>query len=226
LLQRNASQSITPPRVVFVGLDENIAEKYRALISEALSDLHLTVDTLLLRDLERDADAALDSLEPIRCLVSLAVTFPDLRRFAGHRGTPLFGLVVELTEETQHTLVHLPVDVPIGLVAESRYVPSARALLRLYLGDLDRVQWTVPRKGPALQRLLRECPIVTHTFGSKKLLRSMDTHGVQLVELEYRLNAASLSRLRTVLTTDESADGVSPKSARNGTSNHAATARA
>ena len=65
-------------------------DKYRGLLREALADLEVTVETVLLDDLEQRGDAILDELEPIGCLVSLVGTFADLRRLAGHRGTILF----------------------------------------------------------------------------------------------------------------------------------------
>jgi DNA-binding transcriptional regulator YhcF (GntR family) len=201
--------STTQSRVVFVGWQRETVDKYVRLLREALLGLDVAVDGVALAELQRD-DATLERLEPIRCIVTLIGSFADVRRLTGPRGTPLFGLVVELTEATQHALVHLPEEVPIGLVAEQRYLTSARALLRQYFGNEERVRWTVPRNHTAMRRILQECPIIVHTFGAKKTLEEHAPPEVRLIELEYMPNAASLARLRTLLASEHAA-GPSPQ---------------
>ena len=192
-----------PPRVVFVGPLMEVADKYSTLLREPLASLGVVVEGLLLSELEERGDAALDPLEPIRCLVSTIGTFPDLRRLTGHRGTPLFGLVVDLTEETQHLLVQLPHDVPVGLVAEERYLPSARSLVRHFRGSEDQLVWAGHRNRAVLRRILRDCPIILHTLGSKRLLEARAAAGTRLIELRYRPNSASLARLRALLSAED-----------------------
>jgi GntR family transcriptional regulator len=199
-----------PPRVVFVGPLMEVADKYSMLLREPLAGLGVVVEGLLLSELEEKGDVALDPLEPIRCLVSTVGVVPDLRRLAGHRGTPVFGLVVDLTEETQHLLVQLPDDVRIGLVAEERYLPSARSLVRHFRGSEDQITWAGHRNRAALGRILRDCPIILHTLGSKRLLEGRVPAGTRLIELRYRPNPASLARLRALLSAEGDRPSVRP----------------
>ena len=197
---RRPDSGAAAPRVVFVGGHQDVVDKYRDLLTPALEDLGVQVDTLLLDDLQRRGDAALDEHEPIGCMVSLVGTFTDLRRLAGHRGCPLFGMVVDLTAETQQRLVELPQDVSIGLVAEERYMPSARAVLRQYLGSEEHLQYATGQMRAALKRITRGCHIVVHTLGAKRLVEGLAAPGTQLIELQFRPNPGSVARLRTVLT--------------------------
>ena len=196
------AEPLTAPRVVFVGGSDDVVTKYRDLLGPALGDLGVQVDTLLLDELERRGDAALDEHEPIACLVSLVGTFADLRRLAGERGTMLFALVVDLTAETQQRLVELPQDVPIGLVAEERYLPSARAVMRQYLGGEEHLLYATARMRAGLKRIGRTCKIVVHTLGAKRLVEGLALPGAELIELQFRPNPGSVARLRSVLTAE------------------------
>jgi hypothetical protein len=188
-----------PGRVVFVGVESLVADKYRGLLRLALADLHIDVGEVLLDDLEQRGDAALDELEPIRCLVSLVGSFAEMRRLAGPRGTSLFGLVLDLTAETQQRLVDLPTDEPIGLVAEERYLPSARAALRMYLGTEEHLLFASTRSRAALQRI-RGCRRVVHTLGGKRAAERTAAPDAELIELQFRPNPNSIARLRGLLS--------------------------
>jgi DNA-binding transcriptional regulator YhcF (GntR family) len=199
---RRLDNGVAAPRVVFVGGHTDVVEKYRDLLSPALEDLGVQVETLLLDELERRGEAALDEHEPIGCLVSLVGTFADLRRLAGQRGCVLFGLVVDLTAETQQRLVELPQDVSIGLVAEERYMPSARAVMRQYLGSEEHLLYATGQMRSALKRIAGTCQIVVHTLGAKRLVEGMAAPGTELIELQFRPNPGSVARLRSVLTAE------------------------
>jgi DNA-binding transcriptional regulator YhcF (GntR family) len=188
-----------PPRVVFVGIESFVADKYCGLLRDALADLHVEVDRVLLDDLEQRGDAALDEHEPIRCLVSLVGTFADLRRLAGHRGTILFGLVLDLTADAQQRLVDLPTDEPIGLVAEERYLPSARAALRQYLGTEEHLLFASASARAALRRL-RGCRLIVYTLGAKRAAEHNAAPEAELIELQFRPNPNSIARLRGLLS--------------------------
>lgn len=190
------------PRIVFVGSQGDVVEKYQHLLHDALRGLGVVVDTLLMSDLEVQGDTVLDEREPIRCLVSLVGSFSQLRSIAGHRATPLFGLVVDLSEETQRRLVDLPHDVRIGLVAEERYMPSARAVLRQYLGVEDRVDCATDTMRSKLRRIVRDRPIVIHTLGVKRIVERLASQHSELVELQFQPNPSSVARLRSLLTAD------------------------
>lgn len=186
--------------LVFVGAGPEFAEKYRSLLAEALVDLRLTVSAMTLDDLERDADAALDGLEPIVCLVSLVGTFAEVRRLARHRGTPLFGLVVDLTQDSQSALIDLADDTPIALVAEDHYVQSARGLVHQYRGTEEGMTVVTHSSRARLARVIRDAQVIVHTFGSKKLLDGRVPPETRLIELRYLPNPASTARLRALLT--------------------------
>jgi GntR family transcriptional regulator len=185
--------------VVFVGAGPEFADKYRSLLAEALADIPVTVTAITVDDLERDADAALDELEPIVCLVSLVGTFAEVRRLTGARKTPLFGLVVDLTQDSQSALIDLADDIPIALVAEDHYMQSARGLVRQYRGSEDGLAVVTHSNRGRLARVIRDARVIVHTFGSKKLLEGRVPPDTSLVELRYVPNPASIARLRNML---------------------------
>jgi GntR family transcriptional regulator len=189
-------------RVVFVGEQHEFAEKYQTLLQEALGGLQVTVATLTVSDLHHDIENKLHALEPIRCFVSLVGTLADVRDVAASRGTPVVGLVVELTEDAQHALMELPHDMPIGLVAENKYLGSARALVRQYHGTEDKLVCANIGNRAALDRVLASCRIVLHTLGARSSVESRAPIGTRLIELLYRPNRASIARLRGLLAAD------------------------
>jgi GntR family transcriptional regulator len=187
-----------PPRVVFVGSSPETAEKYRALLDAALRADGVEVAALTLGEIQADADAALDTLEPIRCIVGLVRTFTRLRPIVGHRGTALFGLVVELTPATQRTIRALPDDEPIGLIAEELYLPSARTIVRQFRGSEANVVWAESQNRRAVRRVVRTCPTILHTFGTGPMLAKLAPRS-RLIELRYLPTEASLDRLRNLV---------------------------
>jgi DNA-binding transcriptional regulator YhcF (GntR family) len=202
LLDSDGAALLATPTVVFVGSGAEVTEKYGGLLREALAGLDVRVETILLPDLERQTGPLLDQLEPIRCVVSLVGFFPDVRRLVVHRGPPLFGLVVELTEDTQQALVELPTDETIGVVAEERYLTSAMTLVRQYRGAEDRILKANARSRAAVGRVVDGCRIILHTLGSRQVLESRARPGTTLIELRFRPNAASLARLRALLASE------------------------
>lgn len=188
------------PHVVFLGAGPEFVNKYTPFLGAALSDLHVDVDGASMDELIATGDAALDRLEPIICLVSLVGTFAELRRLAGHRGTPIFGLVVDLMEDTQHALMHLPTDAPLAIIAEDHYMPSARSLVLEYRGNEENVLVVRHSNRAGLARALREDRVIIHTFGSKRLFERYLKPTTRQIELRYEPNSASLARLRTLLT--------------------------
>jgi GntR family transcriptional regulator len=188
-----------PPRVVFVGTSEVSVQKYVAMLTGLLAPLAVQMEGVQFSDLARD-EHLLDAFEPIRLIVALIGTFPDLRAVAARHNVPLFGLVVELKEETQHALIDLPAEGAIALVAQQRYLPSARALLRQYFIPDERVQFTTPTNTATVRRLVQSSPVVVHTLGAARIVRDLAPDSAHVVELGYRPNAASIARLRELLT--------------------------
>ncbi len=193
-----AGRSDHPPRLVFVGSSAETAAKYRALLDAALRADGVEVASLTLAEIQEGADAALDRLEPLRCIVGLVRTFTQLRPIVAHRGTPLFGLVVELTPAMQQTLRALPDDEPLGLIAEDLYLPSARTIVRHFRGSEDNVVWAESHNRRAVRRVVQTCPTVLHTFGTGAMLAKLAPRS-RLIELEYLPTEASLERLRNLV---------------------------
>jgi len=188
-----------PPRVIFVGSSDASLRKYVPMLTSLLAPLPVRLEGVQLSDLARD-EHLLDALEPIQLIVALIGAFPDLRAVAARHGAPLFGLVVELAEETQHALLDLPPDGQIALVAQQRYLPSARALLRQYFIPDERVRFTTPTNTAKVRRLVQASPIVVHTLGGAKIVRELAPPSAHVVEMAYRPNPASIARLRELLS--------------------------
>jgi GntR family transcriptional regulator len=190
-----------PPRVVFVGSSADAADKYRQLLADALADLPVHVAGVTIADVRDDPDGLLDRLEPVRCLVGLVRTFTEVRRLVAHRGTPVFGLVVDLTPETVRRIRETPPDEPIGVVAQEAYLTSARTIVRQHragaAGPDAEILWAESRNRRAVQRVVERCPTIVHTFGVTKLLERL-APGRRLIELEYLPTAASIDQLRAV----------------------------
>ena len=191
-----------PPRMVFVGSSEDSVGKYPPMLSQLLAPLDVTIDGVLFSDLARD-EHLLDAMEPIRLIVALIGTFPDLRAVAARHAAPLFGLVVELTEETQQALIELPDAGEIALIAQQRYLPSARALLRQYFIPDERVRFTTPTNTAMVRQLVRTSPNVIHTLAASRIVRELTPPSAYTVELGYRPNATSIARLRSLLSSEQ-----------------------
>jgi DNA-binding transcriptional regulator YhcF (GntR family) len=187
------------PRLVFVALTKAFADLHRDYLREALADTKCDIQTVQLADLQERGDAVLDALEPIRCLVSVVGTFSELRRLAGHRATILFPLVVDLTEETQAALVVLPRDVPIGLVAEKHLLATRSALINHFRGTEEGLLVAALNDRTAVRSVLRNCSVIIHSLGALEALASQVRPGMQLIEMRYRPNAASVVHLRQLL---------------------------
>jgi GntR family transcriptional regulator len=193
------------PRVIFVAVTHQFAETYRGILREELAGLNCSVETLTLDELQSNPDVVLDVLEPVRCLVSVVGTFSEMRRLVAHRETLLFPLVVDLSEEAQQAFVHLPTDVPIGLIAEKHLIPTRRALLSHYRGTDDGLVTADMHNRVAVRRVLAQCPVVVHAVGLRQVLASLAPASTQLIEMKYRPNAASLARLRSLLAPSHAA---------------------
>jgi DNA-binding transcriptional regulator YhcF (GntR family) len=211
VLARNRARPV--PRVVFVAGSMAFAELNRGYLRDALSDLKCDIEVVLLSDLQKRGDAVLDALEPIRCLVSVVGTYTELRRLAGHRATILFPLIVDLTEETQSALMRLSPDARIGLVAEKHLLATRSVLVNHYRGTEEGLQRAAIDDRVAVRAVLRSCTIIIHSAGAFDSLAAQVRPGTKLIEMRYRPNAASLTRLRALLldddagTTRELADG-------------------
>lgn len=186
------------PRIVFVGASPQFAREYGRALRAALNGM-VVVETLSVADLQRKPEEVLDRLEPIRCVVSMVGTYAELREIAARRKTQLFPLVVDLTQETQEELIHLPDDVPIGLVAEEHLLPTRRALVEHYRDSSDNLITASIRNRRALRRVIDRCQVLIYAVGMKETLERAARPGMRLVELRYRFNPASLAKLRTLL---------------------------
>lgn len=193
-----------PPHVVFVGTSAASVRKYVALLGDALRPLGLAVDGILSTALAQD-ECVLDRFEPIRMIVGLVGIFADLREVAARRGAPVYGLVIDLAEETQEALINLPPDGTVALVGPQRFLPSARALLRQYFIADERVRWTVPTNTAMVRRLVRSSPIVVHTLAAAEVVHQYALPSTRVIELLYRPNPASLTRLRSFLAEETTA---------------------
>ncbi len=186
-------------RVVYIAGTSEFAEEYRGLLREALGDLPCVVDAVTTSQIERHGDAVLDALEPIQCLVCIASRFPQVRRLVTHRGSILFPLVFDLTEDTEAALVQLPRDAPIGLVAEEHLLPSRRAVVRHYHGTEEHLIGVADSDETEIARVLRTCPVVVHSLSARRRLQELAPPSTRLIELRSRPNLASLSRLRALV---------------------------
>jgi hypothetical protein len=171
------------------------------LLREPLGRLGLQVAGVQFADLERD-ERVLDPFEPIRMIVALIGTFQHLQDVARRRATPIYGLVLDLTEMAQSSLIHLPTEGSVALISQQVYLASARALLRHYFVGDDRVRSAEPTDLPRVRELVAACPIVVHTLAATEVVREHAPPSALTIELEYVPNPASLARLASLLSTE------------------------
>jgi GntR family transcriptional regulator len=191
--------------VVYLAHSPDYADHYRGVLREALADLPYTVEAYTFAQLEQKGQGLLDALEPIRCLVSIAGSFAELRRVAEHRGTALFPLVFDVTEDTQEALMNLPRDVPIGLVAEEYLMATRRATVQHFYGTEANLVSASQTDTDAIQRVAATCPIVIYALGARRELAARAPSTTRLIELRTRPNPSSLTRLRGLLTQERPA---------------------
>lgn len=191
-----------PGRVVFVGSGPEAVEKYQRLLADALADLPVQVMGVTIDEVRADPDAFVDRLEPLSCLVGLVRAYAEVRRLVAHRGTPCFGLVVDLTPETVLRIQAIPPTEPIGIVAQETYLASARTIVRQARpqepGQEPRVIWAESTNRRAVRRLIQSCPTIVHTFGVTRMLGRLAPTS-RLIELEYLPTPASIEQLRAIV---------------------------
>jgi DNA-binding transcriptional regulator YhcF (GntR family) len=205
-LASQPAATVGPPRVVFVGSSDASVEKYVPMLTEMLRPADIELLGVQFSELARD-EHLLDAYEPISMIVALIGTFPDLRAVAARHHAPLFGLVVELSDEAQRALIELPSEGQIALIAQQRYLPSARALLRQYFIPDERVRFTTPTNVATVRRLVQASPIIVHTLAAGRIVRELAPPSAHVVEMLYRPNPASVARLRELLAANRSPAG-------------------
>jgi hypothetical protein len=176
------------------------------MLTEMLRPADIELLGVQFSELARD-EHLLDAYEPISMIVALIGTFPDLRAVAARHHAPLFGLVVELSDEAQRALIELPSEGQIALIAQQRYLPSARALLRQYFIPDERVRFTTPTNVATVRRLVQASPIIVHTLAAGRIVRELAPPSAHVVEMLYRPNPASVARLRELLAANRSPAG-------------------
>jgi GntR family transcriptional regulator len=185
--------------VVYLAHSPEYADHYATVLRDALADLPFSVEASTFSELERRGEALLDELEPIRCLVSIAGSFAELRQVAEHRGTALFPLVFDVTEDTQEALMNLPRDVPIGLVAEAYLMATRRSNVEHYYGTQANLVCASQTDEAAVRRVVAQCPIIIYALGARRALAALAPPTTRLIELSTRPNPGSLARLRGLL---------------------------
>lgn len=186
------------PRIVFVGRSPDAIDKYVPLLRGALDDV-VDVRGIEVSALRESRGAVLDELAPVSLLVSLVSNFADVRGEGHQRGIEVYGLTVELSAATKRTLVMMPADARIGLVAETPFLSNTRAMVEQIRGHQAEVTWVSSDEGlEAVRAALGDRQVVLHTFGLRALAREAAPSDAELVELMFLPMEASLIHLAEV----------------------------
>lgn len=197
LMDAHAGSPVT--RVVFIGRDPEVIDKYVPLLRDALAEA-VDVRGVELGRLRASDGAVLDELAPVRILVSLVSNFAEVRAIGHQRGIEAYGLTVELSAATQRALVSLPADTRIGLLAETPFLSNTRAMVEQIRGHHAEVTWVSSDDGrDTVAAALSDRQVVLHTLGLRALARDVAPSGAHLVELTFLPMEASLDHLADVV---------------------------
>jgi GntR family transcriptional regulator len=182
-------------RVVFVGRGPVAVDKYIRLLRPALSSLRCDVVGTELPDLMHNDGAILDELRPIDLLVCPVSIFGEVRRIGRLRDIDTYGLRVELSDQTKRSLLEIPFESRIGLVAEPEFLSNTRALVEQIRGSEPDVIWASDQPIETARDTIGGCDVVLHTFGTPDLAAELAAPTALRIELIFLPMKASLEHL-------------------------------
>jgi GntR family transcriptional regulator len=191
------------PVVGLVGWSGDVNVRYERHLREALSGLRCRVESVPVQTLAGGPDAFVERYPRVRCLVALPPSYGEAHRIAERLGLPLVGLILVMTAETENGLHDLPVDGPIGLIAEPEFIAWDRQLLQQYRGADVALVSATPDDRHACAEIARRCTTVVHTIGTREMAIQLLPPTVRRIELLFQPSDTSLRRVRSIMAAIE-----------------------
>ncbi len=182
-------------RVLFIGARQDSVDKYVPLLRSGLVRTPVEVTGLPLPTVARDGVGALDALLPVDLIVSLVSTLAKARALGKDRDIPVYGLMVELSEETKRTLISLPDEARVGLIGEREFLSNTRSLVEQIRGHQGGIISTSDTDSAALRRVMKGRDVVLHTLGTTTAARAAAPAGAVCIELTFLPMPASMAHL-------------------------------
>lgn len=130
-------------------------------------------------------------------LVTLIPSMDELRRAARVLDAPAMGLVIELTPETQESLLSVPRGASVAVVAEGRFLDATMRVVIEHLG-VEASLSAIDVAGRRLAATIQEQDVVCSSATAYPIVRKVGGRG-RLIELRYQPTQAALNRLRLIL---------------------------
>lgn len=196
--QALAEQPKSTSPLLFVGVNEQVSQKYGAILSKELAHLGIEVRYVSLDGLKSDVQDVLTRTGSPEYIVTQLRLTPTLRELLKDIPVQVVTLLVELAPEIGGLLNRLEPDVKIGLVTEKEFLSGSLSVLRSFCGEQSPISWTLVDDQEAVRQVIEHTDIVFYTLGIKPQLFELSTAEEQsrMVELLYIVNHNSLEHLK------------------------------
>jgi hypothetical protein len=189
--------------VVFATTHAATASKYEAILRAELTGLNVELSsTVLSPSGKRDGVDVVVSDADI--IVTLVTTLGAVRGQTAQLSVPIVPLFVELAGSFESIMRSFPPGVPLGVVANEYFLPTASALVAGFCANgVADVIGVAAEDDIALRALLRKSEVVVHTIGARDAVYAVgsanDRPDQRLIEVDYRPTRGSLDVLMDVI---------------------------
>jgi GntR family transcriptional regulator len=196
-VQRRLSRATVSHRALIISDARPIVEKYVSIMRRELTPLGVTVDGLLLEQLDHptsEVNAILNETQ--RVLTSLGLRRSIEQALARLSiNVPISVIFTELTLNTMERISAIPKDEFIVIVAEERYRNSALGILRQ---DFPEKNLTPMRNfsEDEFKRELAQHRYVVHSLGMSDVVRRHVTDEHIVIQMDYQVRPDALAKLR------------------------------
>jgi len=189
-----------PQRVAFVGNFRSATESYAREIERVLSDLNVSVLTLLLSDLEIDLEGVLSRLNGVKLIITIATRLQYVRRLLGPHGYRVVAIACPIKPETRNKIAAIPADSLVGCI--STY-PVFLSTMREGIVSYGLLQsppiCVLIEQEDRVKGMLDQVDVVIYATGSERVLEWLPS-GVDAFEYLHAPDSNSVNRLRFLIS--------------------------
>jgi GntR family transcriptional regulator len=193
---RSLAEDDRSATIHFVGAEPEFIEHYTPLIADAVRDLHVEVVAISLARLESEGPRGLTPF-PL-CVVSPVRSFPSVREVLQDVRVAVIALALDLSAETIDSLIRIPREACVALVAERVNFPGFAHLVQQYVATDEPVQEFLLGRAP-IGPGLDTADIVIHSLRARAAVAREAPPDSRRVELHFVPNPTSLSQIRQVI---------------------------
>jgi GntR family transcriptional regulator len=193
---RSLAEDDRSATIHFVGAEPEFIEYYTPLIADAVRDLHVDVVAISLARLEAEGPRSLTPF-PL-CVVSPVRSFPRVREVLQDVRVAVIALALDLSAETIDSLIRIPREARVALVAERVNLPGFAHLVHQYVATNEPVQEILLGGSPIGDRLV-SADVVIHSLRARAAVSREAPPDCRRVELHFVPNPTSLVQIRQVI---------------------------